>query len=285
MYRQIILIAALLSPQALFALNSRSAVSINGVDTNPCTVVSPCRTFTQAINSTATDGEVVALDSGGFGAFSVYQGVTVEGAPGVYAGVTAASGDAITVGNSGTVTLRNLVINGLGTGMNGIFKDGGAGSIVHIENCTVENFSSIGIYSFGFVTVTDSTIRNVNAGAYLYSVAPRTATLTNVSVSDASEGIGAVQDFTVTVRNSIVTHASLAFVAFNNSVLTIDSCVISHNTGDAVVAGAGGTVRISNNLITGNAIGVDGAVESWGNNNIAGNTTNVNGTLTSIAQQ
>src|SRR5438034_11212397 len=83
----------------LYALNNRSAVSINGLDTNPCTVTSPCRSFAQALISTALNGEVIALDSGGFGSFLVFQDVIVEGTPGVYAGVTVASGTAITVNN------------------------------------------------------------------------------------------------------------------------------------------------------------------------------------------
>ena len=65
-----------------FALNNRSAVSASGLDTNPCTVSSPCRSFTSALAQTAYQGEVIALDSAGYGSFIVSQDVIVSGAPG-----------------------------------------------------------------------------------------------------------------------------------------------------------------------------------------------------------
>src|SRR5438105_1908836 len=74
------------------AASSRTAVSVNGSDSNPCTVASPCRSFSAAIAQTASGGDVVALDSGGYGTFIVNQSVTLEAAPGVYAGITVPSG-------------------------------------------------------------------------------------------------------------------------------------------------------------------------------------------------
>src|SRR5438067_11903719 len=75
-----------------FAASSRTAVSVNGSDSNPCTVASPCRSFSAAIAQTALGGDVVALDSGGYGTFIVNQPLTVQAAPGVYAGITVPSG-------------------------------------------------------------------------------------------------------------------------------------------------------------------------------------------------
>src|SRR5438309_7295416 len=89
--------AALLFPVTANAQQNRTAVSINGLDTNPCTVASPCRSFTAAMAQTNAGGEIIAVDSGGYGIFSVDRAVSVLAAPGVYAGVTATSGDAITI--------------------------------------------------------------------------------------------------------------------------------------------------------------------------------------------
>src|SRR5882672_11336232 len=87
----------LLNP-SVFALNNRSAVSVNGSDADPCTVPSPCRTFTAALAATASGGEIIAIDSGGYGqSFTVSQPVTVSGAPGVHAAITATTGTAITI--------------------------------------------------------------------------------------------------------------------------------------------------------------------------------------------
>src|SRR6476646_11703721 len=93
---------------AAFALNNRSAVSITGNDANPCTTALPCRSFSVALANTVSGGEIIALDSAGYGPFTIGQSVTVSGAPGAHAAISATSGDAIAI-TSGLVTLRNLV--------------------------------------------------------------------------------------------------------------------------------------------------------------------------------
>src|SRR5882672_2463978 len=79
------------------ALNNRSAVSVNGSDANPCTTQAPCRSFGVALSNTVEFGEVIALDSAGYGPFTINQSVTVSGAPGVHAAITTTSGDGISV--------------------------------------------------------------------------------------------------------------------------------------------------------------------------------------------
>src|SRR5436190_9170701 len=160
--RRLALFVFALAPVAL-AQNNRSVVSVNGLDTNPCTAASPCRSFQAALNNTNAGGEVIAINSGGFASFSVNGDVTVLGAPGVYAGVTVSMGTAISV-VSGSVTLRNLVINGLGTATSGIQTQV---QNLDIENCTIENFTSFGINAFNNVRVSDSIFRNLNVGVWM----------------------------------------------------------------------------------------------------------------------
>src|SRR6266550_476417 len=95
--RKTLLALALALPCSVQAQLSRSAVSITGVDTNPCSVALPCRSFTAALAQTSSGGEVIALDSGGYGPFTITSSVSVMGAPGVYAGITALSGNGISV--------------------------------------------------------------------------------------------------------------------------------------------------------------------------------------------
>src|SRR5215472_14949697 len=45
----------------------RTFVASTGADSNPCSRVAPCRTFQAAVNAVAPGGEVIALDSAGFG--------------------------------------------------------------------------------------------------------------------------------------------------------------------------------------------------------------------------
>jgi hypothetical protein len=90
----------------------RRFVSGTGSDANPCSLPAPCRTFTAAIAAVAADGEVVVLDPAGYGPFTVTKGVTITVPPGLYAGITAFSGDGVTVnaGPSDVVVLRGLTL-------------------------------------------------------------------------------------------------------------------------------------------------------------------------------
>ena len=66
----------------------RAFVSTTGNDANPCSLVAPCRSFQAAINTVTAGGEVIAVDSGGYGSFTVDKSVTVSAAPGVHAGIS-----------------------------------------------------------------------------------------------------------------------------------------------------------------------------------------------------
>jgi len=100
---------------------SRTFVASSGLDANPCSRSSPCRSFAAALAVTDPDGEVVVLDSAGYGPVTIGQSVSLTTPAGVYAGVTATAGDAVTVTIASTdrVILTGLTISGLG-GNNGI---------------------------------------------------------------------------------------------------------------------------------------------------------------------
>src|SRR5215467_9895859 len=49
----------------------RTFVSGLGNDANPCSRTAPCRTFTQAMSQTNSGGEVIVLDSAGYGPTSI----------------------------------------------------------------------------------------------------------------------------------------------------------------------------------------------------------------------
>src|SRR5438874_11521405 len=110
------------------ALAQRTFVSAaTGNDANPCTRTAPCRNFAAAIAQTASGGEVIVLDSGGYGTVTINQAVSLVAPPGVYAGISVFSGTGITVnaGPSDVVTLRGLTLTGLG-GADGISFTSGA---------------------------------------------------------------------------------------------------------------------------------------------------------------
>src|SRR5215211_7807303 len=100
---------------------TRTWVSGVGDDANPCSRTAPCKTFAGAISKTAAGGEIDCLDPGGFGAVTITKSLTID-CNGVAGGVLYA-GSASGVSVNGTnivVTLRNLSINGAGTGQVGV---------------------------------------------------------------------------------------------------------------------------------------------------------------------
>jgi hypothetical protein len=99
-----------------FGLANRVFVSArSGSNSNSCdNILTPCLTFAGAVVQLNPDGEVIVLDSGGYGPVTITKGVTIEAPAGVTAFIHPASGSAITVnaGPSDKVTLRALTLNG-----------------------------------------------------------------------------------------------------------------------------------------------------------------------------
>src|SRR5438477_7651459 len=94
----------------------RTFVSGLGNDANPGSLTSPKRSFGSALTVTDPGGEIIVLDSAGYGPVTVTKSVRIVCPTGVYAGITVTSGDGIAVsaGASDTVVLRGLTINSAG---------------------------------------------------------------------------------------------------------------------------------------------------------------------------
>ena len=128
----------------------RTFVASYGNDANAstnCSIAAPCRTFAASLPVTSNGGEVVALDSAGYGAITIVRSVTIIGPPGIHAGITVSGGTAVLVGAppDSTVTLRGLEIVNLTSGGSGIY---GSGANLRIENTSVDGFDS-NVLQFG----------------------------------------------------------------------------------------------------------------------------------------
>jgi hypothetical protein len=107
--------ALVLAPCPALALPQRTFVASTGVDGNPCSIVAPCRTFTTAIAKTAAGGEVIVLDSAGYGPVVIGKSISIIAPPSVYAGISVFTGPGITVSGPGIkVALSGLRLIGLG---------------------------------------------------------------------------------------------------------------------------------------------------------------------------
>src|SRR5215472_1974366 len=59
------------------AQRARVFVSVNGNDSNPCTALSPCKTFQAAHNAVLADGEISVLDTGGYGTLVINKAISI----------------------------------------------------------------------------------------------------------------------------------------------------------------------------------------------------------------
>jgi hypothetical protein len=286
--------AVVVSPAA-FALNNRSAVSVNGLDTNACTTVSPCRSFTTAIPATAPGGEVIALTTAGYGPFTVSNTMTISGAPGVHAAITATSGDGITVnaGASDIVILRNLVLIGAG-GSQGI--DHMVAGELHVIGCLVRGFTSIGIIvntnTAAKVSVDDTVILDNSFGMYLagdfFGASIVSAALTNTTIMGNNEGLRVLYSTKLVVANSTIAYNSNVGIFLTSTAGTgalvadamLESNTIAHNVVGISLSASGGNnsarVTMSQNVIafsTSQGVVVSGAgvAYSFNNNRFVGN--------------
>lgn len=144
---------ALASSLPIVAIASipRTFVSVAGSDAQPCTSALPCRSFAAAIAQTNTGGEVIVLDSGGYGAVTITKSVAIVSPPGVYAGISVFSGAGVTIaaGASDAVTLRGLVITAQGGTRGVAFTSGGR---LVVDACTISGAFAQGIYVNGPAT-------------------------------------------------------------------------------------------------------------------------------------
>ena len=290
----------------------RVFVASYGNDSNPCTFLSPCKTFQQAVNIVAAGGEVTAIDSAGFGPISITQSVTITSPDGVEAGIVpTTSGDAITINATSAVTvvLRGLTLNGSSVGANGIVFEGGGGGSLTVDNCVVQNFvgsgpnAGVGIVlepsagTLNFV-ITNTKILNNSYSGFFYLPVNSPSISTN-GVIDHVVAMG--DDFAI----SINAESTSAVIAVSNSVISnnladgviisgsptvsIDNDTISSNGNHGVEADGTSTVFIGRSVITGNGALENGAgvidstsgntVYTYGDNRINGNTHDVVGTL------
>lgn len=101
------------------ATTLRAFVSSTGNDANAganCPQATPCRTFAGAFPTVTAGGELVALDTAGYGPLSnINKAITIAAVPGSTAFVVAATGTAAFTVNGGAsdlIILRNLSFNG-----------------------------------------------------------------------------------------------------------------------------------------------------------------------------
>lgn len=270
---------------------TRTWVSGVGDDVNPCSRTAPCKTFAGAISKTAAGGEISTLDPGGFGAVTITKAITIDGA-GTLGSIlfSLTNGVVVNAGATDVVTLRNIALNGAGTGINGIRFLGG--DHLHVENCSISGTTMNGIdvshsgVGAGRLTVADTSFTDIGGAAIRLAATAGSpsAQIEDVRVNGASVGLDVVNGYAA-IADSRLTHVANQAVVAEGAGTRINvehSALESSGVGVAAL-GAGALVLLSDSDVTLNATGVHvqtGAkVISFQNNRIQGNTVNVAGKL------
>ena len=275
---------------------TRTWVSGVGDDVNPCSRTAPCKTFAGAISKTADKGEIDCLDPGGFGTVTITKNLTIDGTTGSgFGSILAAGTNGVNVNDSATatprtiiVTLKNLSINGAGTGFDGIRFI--SGRQLFIEGCTVFNFKGNGTNSDGLdiainpgdagtfnVHVKDSKFENCTGDGIRQSITAGTlnASYDNVVLAGNVNGLQSTGG-TANISNSVIDgNSSNGIDVSAGSVINAATNRITSN-GTGINNAAPSTVRVSDNDIYKNGTGVagGGTYVSFGNNRLQGNTSN-----------
>ena len=158
---------------------ARVFVASYGNDSNPCTFGSPCKTFQQAVNVVDPNGEVMAIDSAGFGPISITgKSITITSPPGVEAGIVAPAvgGAAITINSVSkdtVIRLSGLTLDGANILNSTGISFSGTGGNLTVRDCVIRNFGQDGIDFFpdggGVLSVSNTVVSdNGNTGIAYY---------------------------------------------------------------------------------------------------------------------
>ena len=271
-------------PIAAHAASTRTHVSNSGSDANAafsCDAAHPCRTFATALAVTTPGGEILAIDSSGFGKVVIDRSVSIVAAPGVYAGIGVGAGGNATgveIATPGVnVVLRGLTITGQG-GNYGVRMTNG--TKLAVENCVISNFLSPGqfgvlVSTAAGVYIADTLFRDNYNGIYLSSGA--TGTAVRIQLDGGNAGITAWSSApgttALSISDSVVSGATEAVSSRASSAgattrVTLGNSVVTQNNSGIIQSTSGGGVAI---------------FESLGNNTVRQNTTNTSGTITTVA--
>jgi len=283
---------------------SRTWVSGVGDDANPCSRTAPCKTFAGAISKTATNGEIDCLDPGGFGAVTITKGITIDGTTGAgFGGILSSLVNGIVINDTsgaspGVVTLRNLSINGIGNGLNGIrFL---AGKALIVEGCQIFGFvGPAGVNNNGRgidvsqtvananVVVRNTSIQNVTTGIRLTTSSGIVqGNFENVRIDQpsatAAPGIELGTGGIAVIRNSYITRYQTGIsvtgaAASSAGAIVLATTIFNCSTG---IAAGNTTLRMSDSSILNNSVGVSlsgGTFRSGCDNFFENNTAPVSG--------
>jgi hypothetical protein len=230
----------------------------SGSDVASCGgLAGPCKTLQYAVdNIVAVKGTIMLRDAGAFGSLAISHSVSIINESGAPVILSAASGDAVTIhaGANDAITLKGLILDGAGTGANGIHLISGGNLVV--DGCTVKGFGADGSGNGIFVhptpgkttvLVSGSTIsENAGTGIGLASSLVPQSTLKAIVQDSVLTKNGTGLDPSGATTNVIVKNVTATFNKTgvrigNQAKLAMTRSVVIDNTQFDVVISNGST--------------------------------------------
>ena len=201
------LLAAALSfvaPAIAGATTIHTYVSRLGNDSGGCLGAAPCASFAYAYGQTTAGGEITVVDPGDYGELRIEHALTIRAKPseGVIHFQGAGNAIYVTAGDTDTVVLDGLTLDGAGgtSGLSGIEID--SGQFTYILNCSIQNFNS------GY-------------GVIMHSSTPGAR---------------------VFIRNSTILRNSYGVYVANSNVMSVENTLIDGNSSYGANANGSGTI-------------------------------------------
>jgi hypothetical protein len=255
--------AALAAGDAM-ALAQRTFVASYGGDADPCSVALPCRSFGAAIAQTADNGEIIVIDTAGYGTVSITKSVSIIAPFGIYAGIGVGSGvSGVTVNAAGIrVRLKGLTINGISASSRHGVEILQAAS-VSVEDCAIANLGQYAVMTASAtdVTLSNTTMRGNQGGGARLQLGALTVEGSRV-IGNANFGISMDAGKTTVARTLVTANAQGGIhVSTSGSAGTLSvgsTSLVGNGTAgiDIGSSAAGGPARVA---IAGNMIVANGS--------------------------
>jgi hypothetical protein len=276
------LVLALLAT-AFFAVSGAHAqltkifVASTGNDANDGSRGAPKRNFQSAHDAVAAGGQIVVLDTAGYGKLNITKSISITVPPGVNGFVTVTgpfeTGIAINAGPGSIVSLRGLIIEG-GGGTSGSprgvrFSEGR----LYLEDCIIRNFGSSGVEasfipSGGRALLVARSVQVRNCGSGFWASADSNSNPSSVFV---------LTDCLIDGCRQYGVFAQGDYPAFSYNRMTLTRCTLTSNAIGIRSALQDTTVYVDTCTLSGNQTGVDaqgsGKILTRGNNTFTNNST------------
>ena len=237
-------------------------------------------TITAAIAS-ASDGDTIVIPSGNYNENVVINGfynLTLTGAGAGATTISNAAGTVVGIINSQRITVKNLSVDGGGTATYGIGV--GLSLNVNIQNCTVENFTTYGIYCVdnGKVAVKKCISQNNGYGIYADTIYNFKIQLSNINTNNFGIFMQLCRDTLIT-KNTVTNNPGLGVtIALSQSTVVKQNKVIANPGAGIAQISFGTNANIyTKNVITDNGddgVQVLGGLPTFIGNNISNNGGN-----------